>query len=164
MGKVNGKLKKLKKGRMYTSPVIQSRVRLKYAQGYTKCAICRQERISFPTVQKILTNEAAAELVEQANRDFKALSDISVQVLLYHLVKNKDLNLAETILRSLGIMTKAEDLAVAANAGQPFLPSHFTQISKTVSLSPMSMALIKQLEQNDETFTPGDKRWPIGRA
>ena len=164
MRKVTGKLKKLKKSRMYTSPEIQARVRLKYARGYTKCAICRQERISFPTVQKILTNEDAAELVEQANRDFKALSDISVQVLLYHLLENKDLSLAENILCSLGIMTKAEDRAVAANTGQPFLTAHSSQISRTVSLSPMGMALLKQLEQNDETFTPGDKRWPIGRA
>jgi hypothetical protein len=134
---------------------------MKYAQGYTKTAICRQERISYPTVQKILTNEAAAEIVEQANRDFKALSDISVKVLLYHLVKDKDLNLAENILRSLGIMTKAKDRAIAANAGQPM---HSTQLSNAISLGPVGIALIKQLEQNDDAFKPGELRRLIGRA
>jgi transposase len=99
------------RGRYYTNPVTRARVLLKRSQGYTKKAIARQENIGHSTVTKILNDAEAQELVDQSRRDFKALTQESVIVLLDNLRKRngESLALAERILRSTGIMLMPED-------------------------------------------------------
>jgi hypothetical protein len=161
MRKTNQKVTKVNKRGMYTSPEIQARVRAKHVLGYRKSAIARQEHLCFRTVKKILTDEAAAELVAQAKRDFAALAEISVGVLAYHLRQNMDLNLAVNILRSLGIMTTAKDRALAVWGAQPL---QSTRVNNEAPLGPLGMALLKQLELSDETFNPGVRRQLVGQA
>jgi ABC-type phosphate/phosphonate transport system ATPase subunit len=141
---------------MYTSPEVQARVRAKHAKGYSKKSIQKQEGVCYQTVMKILNETQATEMVAQANRDFKGLAELSVKVLVNHLMEKNDADLAQKVLASLGILHTQDDRTAGIQAGQP--QQLGIQVNSTLQLGPTSMGLLQHLERTDVEFTPSDKR------
>lgn len=120
---MNHNARKRAKGRtrgLYTSPVIQAKVRASYMQGVSKLQISRQQKLDYKTVGRILAEQSEL-MAAQLKHDFVVLGKTALDCVRRELETGgpQSLELALRVLRSLGVYTEFEDrrLAVMAAIG-----------------------------------------------
>lgn len=156
----SGKKAKSAKRNRYTSPVTQARVREKYAKGYTKTEIGRQENLYRGTVAHILNDAEADECLLQAKRNVKQLAESSTAVLTKALQSKGGDQLALRILSRLGLLGESEGEKIAKIEAGRFIPEGLPQTINlnNLTLSPQSLQLLKHFEDNEERFSVPDER------